>query len=157
MAGWWDRPALLWLRASGPRLQMKYRRRRGASSPSAADDLDHLDEVPAARDLLAPHAVELRDQALERLGALDRLCPGQIVEFVNGVMHGRVHRAPAAPRAPRLESFERIRQVLILVPAVEVVLYGGIHHLGTHHEIGGHLHLPLIGKKTNEARTLALR
>src|SRR6266496_2056427 len=108
---------------------------------SGAERLDHLHEVPAARDLVAPRAVELRYQSLERIGTLDGLCTSQVVEFVKGVVHGRVHRAPAAPRAPRLESLERIRQVLVLVPAIEVVLYGGIHHLGTHHEICGHLRL----------------
>lgn len=57
-------------------------------------------------------------------------------------MHERGDRNPAPPRAPRIESLECIRQVLALVPVVEVVLHGRVHDLGAHDEICGHVDFP---------------
>ena len=79
------------------------------------------------------------NETLERIGALHGAYVLHAFEFVDRVVQGRVHIAPAAPCAQRAECLEGIRQVLFLVPAVEIALQRGIRDLGAHNEKGGHL------------------
>jgi len=64
------------------------------------------------------------------------LCLFHAGELVEGVVDGGIDGAPAPPGSIRLEHFQRIGQMLGLVPAIERRPVGGFGEFGTHHQQG---------------------
>jgi|SRR5271155_1236884 len=74
-----------------------------------------------ARDLVAPNVIEIGYQRLDLIRGGCRLHLRRIVEFIEGIVDCRMGATPAAPAPPRAKGFDRERQVIGRIPAIERV------------------------------------
>src|SRR5215471_12314463 len=81
--------------------------------------LDDFQNLASAWDAVAPNAIEIGDQRLDRFGTDQRLRLGHIGELVKGVVDRGIAPAPEAPGPLGAKGPEGPGQVVGRIPMVE--------------------------------------